>query len=122
LKPTVFDVLNEKNKLSVAQIQANGAKKFRDQLNAMIKNIPELSQTSVDSLIQNLIDHLIQMVSIECHFKSHTETRRTVVTGVFAPFFHPLLQKKWAGSELILDPMAFQREIQSMMILKGDEA
>jgi len=122
LKPTVFDVLNEKNKLPVAQIQANGAQKFRDQLNAMIKNIPELSQTSVDSLIQSLIDHLIQMVSIECHFKTHTDTRRTVVTGVFAPFFHPLLQKKWAGSELILDPLAFQREIQSMMILKGDEA
>lgn len=119
LKPTVFDVLNERHKLPVAQIQAAGAQKFRDQMTAMIKNIPELAQTNVEKLTQSLIDHLIQMVSIECHFKSHKESKKTMVTGVFAPFFHPLLQKKWVGSELILDPLSGQREIHSMMSLKG---
>ncbi len=119
LKPTVFDVLNEKHKLPVTQIQPHGAQKFKDHLTAMIKNIPELSHTNVEKLTQSLIDHLVQMLSIECHFKTHKETKKTVLTGVFAPFFHPLLQKKWVGSELILDPQSSLREIQSMMALKG---
>ncbi len=118
LKPTTFDVLNEKFKVPVAQVQANGTQKFRNQLTAMIKNIPELSNNTVDSLIQDLVDHLVHMVSIECHFKSHSNAKRTVISGIFAPHFYPLLKKKWHGTELVLDPQAEQREIHSIHAMK----
>jgi hypothetical protein len=121
LKPTTFDVLNEKFKLSITQIQTNGAQKFRNQLTAMIKNIPELANNSVDGLIQDLVDHLVQMLAIECHFRAHGTCKRTVVTGLFAPHFYPLLKKKWQGSELVLDSQAENREVHSIFALKGGE-
>ncbi len=122
LKPTSFDVLNEKFKLPLAQIQNSGTQKFRDQMTAMIKNIPELSQTTTDKLIQSLVDHVVDLIAIECHFKSRPQTKKTIVTGLFAPYFHAALQKKWATSELILDPLSAHRKISSMAELAGDLA
>lgn len=119
LKPTVFDVVNEKYKAPVSQIQPNGAQKFRDQLTAMIKNIPELHGQSVEKLVQSLIDHMVQMMSIECHFKAHKDSKKTILTGLYAPYFYELLKKKWLGSELILDPSSAEREVCSLAELAG---
>jgi N-methylhydantoinase A len=113
LKPTVFDLLNEKFQTGVQQVQPQATHKFRDQLNALIKNIPELNGMTVDKLIQNMSDHLVTLLSMECQMKA-PHSKKIWVTGLFAPFFYAQLQKKWFASELILDPQATTREIHAL--------
>lgn len=122
LKPTVFDVLNQNYPSDLPQIHESGSKKFRDQLTALIKNIRELENSNVDKLLQNLTAHLIKLIATECQFKSNTSIKKTIVTGVFAPYFQPLLNKYWSGSELILDPGAKTRDVCSLSSFKGSKS
>lgn len=119
LKPMVFDFINESFKPEVQQIQPQASQKFRDQLNALIKNIPELGNVSVDKLLHQMVDHLMTLTAMEGQMKSQAGTRRTWLTGLFAPFFHSHLRKKWFDSELLLDPHYQTRDILSLQTVKG---
>lgn len=122
LKPTVFDLVVEKEPLALSQIQPQGCQKFRNQFNALIKNIPELQNTTVEKLIKSLFDHLINILAMEGQFQSKGTTKRTFLTGTFAPALYPYLQNKWFDSELVLDSVADLRDLQSLAEMSGAHA
>lgn len=120
LKPTVFDLLNYQFQLPLAQIQEKGKAKLKDQLIALIKNVPELEKYTQEKLTQTLLNQIVSRLIGESQFFSQTPIENLVVTGFFAPSLFPLLEKKWTTScPVRLDPQAMDRDLLALQHTAG---
>ena len=126
LKPTAYDLMQILFSFELPQNNAQGAKKLKDHLSAMVKNIPELQDYSIEKLARVFIHQLAFQIAAETQFKHFSKNQaagKTVVTGFFASLLYPLIKENWVSGELSLDPDFALCEISStLQFAKSNEA
>jgi hypothetical protein len=115
-KTMVFDILIEKFKLELPYVNAQGTKRFQDQMTAVIKNSPELSGLSVAAVADLIVEQVLFRVAIELQFST---SDRILVTGYFGECLFPLLKKKFPQLNLELDSKASACAINSLANVSG---
>jgi N-methylhydantoinase A len=124
LKPTAYDLMRILFSFDLAQNNSQGDKKLHDHLNAMIKNIPELRDHSIEKLAKVFIGQLAFQIASEAQFKNFSinpPISKTVISGFFAPLLFPLIKEHWVSGELFLDDQAEKCELMASHSLSQQE-
>jgi hypothetical protein len=115
-KTMVLDILIEKFKLELPYVNAQGTKRFQDQMTAVIKNSPELSGLSVAAVADLIVEQILFRIALELQFST---SDKILVTGYFAEGIFPLLKKKFPQLKLELDSQASACAINSLANVSG---
>lgn len=123
LKPMAYDLLQMMFSLELAQNNAQGNKRLRNHLSAMLKNIPQLNDMNVENLARKFVSQLAYQIGIEGAFraaKNPSKNGKTLITGYFAKALFPLIQEHWPVQGLLLDPHSDQCELTATFEVSKD--
>ncbi len=126
LKPTVFDLLHLHQTLfhggdsaeNMSEIfpfiQANGIAKFKDTLQAMLRNARHSGNTRLETVIDELLSFMIDQIGLNLLLERENPKSAVTCTGVFAPMLLPHLKKRWA--EVYWELCPYSREIDGLSL------
>ena len=95
-------------------IQANGIGKFKDTLQAMMKNTKASGQIRLESAMEELMNFLIDHIGLHLLLERENPKYPVTCTGVFAGILIPHLKKRW--SEINWDLCPYSREIDGLSL------